>query len=112
MKNVLKTLPLLLVLLVATSCSSVRVATDYDKNADFGKYKTFAFFKNGIDKAEINDIDKRRILRAIETELLAKGFTKSDNPDILVSIFTKSNQRVDRSEERRVGKECGCRWWT
>jgi hypothetical protein len=95
MKNVLKTLPLLLVLLVATSCSSVRVATDYDKNADFGKYKTFAFFKNGIDKAEINDIDKRRILRAIETELLAKGFTKSDNPDILVSIFTKSNQRVD-----------------
>jgi len=95
MKNVFKILPLLVILLVVTSCSSVRVATDYDKNADFGKYKTFAFFKNGIDKAEINDLDKRRILRAIETELLAKGFTKSENPDLLVSIFTKSNQRVD-----------------
>lgn len=95
MKNVFKTVPLLVVLLVVTSCSSVRVATDYDKNANFGAYKTFAFFKNGIDKAEINDLDKRRILRAIETELLAKGFTKSENPDLLVSIFTKSNQRVD-----------------
>ena len=26
---------------------------------------------------------------------MAKGFTKSENPDILVSLFTKSNQRVD-----------------
>lgn len=95
MKNAFKTLPLLVVLFVVTSCSSVRVATDYDKNANFSNYKTFAFFKNGIDKAEINDLDKRRILRAIETELLAKGFTKSENPDLLVSIFTKSNQRVD-----------------
>ena len=95
MKNVFKTMPLIVILLVVTSCSSVRVATDYDKNANFGAYKTFAFFKNGIDKAEINDLDKRRILRAIETELLAKGFTKSENPDLLVSIFTKSNQRVD-----------------
>ena len=95
MKNVFKTMLLLAVLFVATSCSSVRVATDYDNNANFSNYKTFAFFKNGIDKAEINDLDKRRILRAIETELLAKGLTKSENPDILVSIFTKSNQRVD-----------------
>ena len=65
------------------------------EDANFDNYKTFAFFKPGIDKAEINDIDKRRILRAIEAELLAKGMTKSENPDMLVSMFTKSNQRVD-----------------
>ncbi len=95
MKRIFKTLPLLVILLVVTSCVSVRVATDYDKNANFNNYKTFAFFKTGIDKAEISDLDKRRILRAIESELLAKGFTKSENPDLLVSLFTKSNQRVD-----------------
>jgi hypothetical protein len=95
MKKLLKTLPLLVLLIVATSCSSVRVAADYDKNANFGEYKTFAFFKTGIDKAEISDLDKRRILRAIEAELLAKGFTKSENPNLLVSLFTKSQQRVD-----------------
>lgn len=78
-----------------SSCSSVRVAADYDREANFDHYKTFAFFKPGIDKAEISDLDKRRILRAIETELLAKGYTKSESPDMLISIFTKSNQRVD-----------------
>ncbi|GAA4240536.1 MULTISPECIES: DUF4136 domain-containing protein [Winogradskyella] len=95
MKKLLKLTPMFLLLIVLSSCSSVRVATDYDREANFENYKTFAFFKPGIDKAEINDLDKRRILRAIESELMAKGYTKSENPDMLVSIFTKSNQRVD-----------------
>ena len=95
MKKIIKIIPLLLVVLLLSSCSSVRVASDYSKETEFGDYKTFAFFKPGIDKAEISDLDKRRILKAIEAELMAKGMTKSDNPDMLVSIFTKSNQRVD-----------------
>lgn len=90
----IKFLPLLFIFALA-SCSSVRVATDYDKNADFNQYKTFAFFKSGIDKVEISDLDKRRILNAIDAELTAKGFTKSDNPDLLINIFTKSRQQVD-----------------
>lgn len=95
MNKILTTLTLGLLLVVATSCSSVRVAADYDKNANFNEFKTFAFFKTGIDKAEISDLDKRRILRAIESELLAKGYTKSENPDLLVSIFTKSRDKVN-----------------
>lgn len=95
MNKLLKLTPMLLLLVALSSCSSVRVAADYDRETNFDNYKTFAFFKPGIDKAEINDIDKRRILRAIEAELMAKGYTKSENPDMLVSIFTKSNQRVD-----------------
>lgn len=81
--------------LFLNSCTSVKVVSDYDKHANFNTYKTFAFFKPGIDKAEISDLDKRRILRAIETNLIAKGFTKSENPDILVSIFTKSRTYVN-----------------
>jgi len=80
-----------------SACSSVRVVADYDTSTDFSQYKTFAFYKKGIDKAEISDLDKRRILKAVETELLAKGFTKSENPDILVNIFTKSEKKVDVS---------------
>ncbi len=95
MKHLIKPLLLLLTLVTLNACSSVQVAADYDKKADFNNYKTFAFFKNGIDKAEISDLDKRRILRAIEAELLSKGFTKSSAPDLLISLFTKSNQRVD-----------------
>jgi hypothetical protein len=90
----IKLLPLVLLFLVA-SCSSVRVTSDYDSTTDFSKYKTFAFYKKGIDKVEISDLDKRRILKAVEIEMLAKGFTKSETPDVLVNIFTKSRQKVD-----------------
>ena len=92
--KIIKLLPLALLFLVA-SCSSVRVTTDYDTKADFSQYKTFAFYKKGIDKVDISDLDKRRILKAVEHELLAKGFTKSETPDVLVNIFTKSRQKVD-----------------
>jgi len=94
-KKILHTLPILMLALIMTSCSSVKVASDYDTQVDFSQYKTFAFYKTGIDNAPISDLDKRRMLRAIETELLAKGFTKSEDPDLLVSLFTKAQQRVD-----------------
>ncbi len=94
-KNLIKLAPILVFAILLTSCSSVRVAADYDREANFDNYKTFAFFKPGIDQVEISDLDKRRILRAIEAELMAKGMTKSENPDMLVSMFTESNQRVD-----------------
>jgi len=73
MRKSLQTLSVLLLFVIVSSCSSVRVASDYDSKADFKQYKTFAFFKSGIDKAEISDLDKRRILRAIESELMARG---------------------------------------
>lgn len=92
--KLLKIIPLLL-LFVASSCVSVRVSSDYDKDVNFNEYKTFAFYKKGIDKVDISDLDKRRILRAIEADLLAKGFTKSEKPDLLVNIFTKSREKIN-----------------
>jgi len=93
----IKYLPILL-LLVISSCSSVRVASDFDNRTDFSQYKTYAFHKDGIDKVEISDLDKRRILRAIDDQMTAKGFTKSDTPDMLVNIFTKSSEQVNVSQ--------------
>lgn len=92
--KIIKLLPILL-LFVFTSCTAVRVAADYDREATFTNYNSFAFFKPGIDKAKISDLDKKRILRAIEGELTIKGMTKSESPDILVSIFTKERERIN-----------------
>lgn len=86
---------LTIILFSLTSCSSVRVAADYDSSVSFDSYKTFAFFKDGIDKAKISNLDKRRILRAIESELISKGFTKSETPDFIVNIFTKENHEIN-----------------
>lgn len=78
-----------------SSCVSVRVVSDYDKAAPFNTYRTFAFYKTGIDKAKISDLDKKRILRNLEAGMITKGFQKSSTPDVLVSFFTKEKERVN-----------------
>jgi hypothetical protein len=109
--KVLKITPVLLLLaILVTSCSSVRVASDYDREVNFNQYKSYAFFKPGIDKAEISDLDKKRILRAIEDEMQRKGFTKSDDPDLLVSIFTKTNENINIYQNNMMGWGYGWGW--
>lgn len=90
----LKILPLFL-LFFLISCSSVKVNSDYDKKVDFTQFKTFAFYKKGIDKVEISDLDKKRILHSIDDVMTTKGFSKSETPDILVNVFTKEREQVD-----------------
>jgi hypothetical protein len=101
----MKTLKLLSILFIATlaSCSSVRVNADYDKKANFTNYKSYAYLKSGVDKAEISDLDKKRILYAIDEVMATKGFTKSENPDVLISIFTKERERVDAYQNYGFG---------
>jgi len=90
-----KTLLLLLMVTAMISCQTVRVSQDYAIGTNFNQYKTYAYFKKGVDEAKISELDKKRILRAIDDEMALKGFTKSDTPDILVSIFTDTKERVD-----------------
>jgi len=94
-RKILRILSLLILVVTLVSCSSVRVIADYDKQVNFEEFKSFAFYRPGIDKAEISDLDKRRILKAIENELIIKGFVKSGNPDLLVSIITSSREKID-----------------
>lgn len=80
-------------LLLLVSCSSISVNSDYDKKVDFSLNKTFAFYKSGIDKVEISDLDKKRILKSIEETMTAKGFAISESPDLLINIFTKEKNK-------------------
>ncbi|WP_026814536.1 DUF4136 domain-containing protein [Arenibacter certesii] len=95
MKNIRFLIVPIFALLLLVSCTSVQVLTDYDREANFDTFKTYAFYKTGIDKAQISDLDKKRILKAIDSEMSSRGFVKSNEPDILLSIFTKERQQVD-----------------
>ena len=81
-------------MLALVECSSISVFTDHDSGVDFSKYKTFAYFKPGIDKVEISDLDKRRILKAIDLQMVQKSIMKSDMPDLLISINTTAKEKV------------------
>lgn len=110
MKNIGFLVVPIFALLFLSSCSSVRVLTDYDKEANFNTFNTYAFYKTGIDKAQISDLDKKRILRAIDSEMSSRGFVKSNEPDILLSIFTKERQQVDVYSNYWGGGHYGWGW--
>lgn len=104
------TITLLLFAVIMTSCSTVKVASDYDQQVNFDQYETYAFYKPGIDRADISDLDKKRILRAIEDEMAAKGLTKSEDPDLLVSIFTKTKENINVYQNNMMGWGYGWGW--
>lgn len=81
-------------LLFLFSCNSIRVYTDHDSKIDFSTYSSFAYIKPEIDKVAISDLDKRRILKAIDMNLEIKGFTKSKTPNLLVSFSTKATEKI------------------
>ena len=60
------------------------VKTDFDRSADFGKYKTFAV---KIGTSWNNQISEKRITEEIAQTLTEKGWTRVDaNPDALVLL--------------------------
>lgn len=89
----MKNLLLFVCLLVfVASCSSIKVSSDFDKTAGFTSYKTYAFTPEAL-ALPLDDINRNRLLSAIEKELAAKGFTKSDNPDVLIDLNIKTQMQ-------------------
>jgi hypothetical protein len=106
MKNLLA---VALILIAATSCSSIKVSCDYDREAGFAAYKTYAFTPEA-QQLPVDDINRARILKAVESELAAKGFTKSDQPDVLIDLNLKAQQVQTATANTNYGTGYRYRW--
>ena len=85
-----KFLFLSIITLLAASCSPVKLASDYDRSADFSTYKTFAFTDATLD-LPVNEDYRELLILIVKRELQAKGFRESEsNPDVLVNLQVKS----------------------
>ncbi len=80
--------------ILLTSCA-MSTSYDYDKTVDFSQYKTFSIYKEGINNLKLNDIDKNRIVRAIEGQLQAKGLTETAEGDLIVNVLASSQKVVN-----------------
>jgi hypothetical protein len=100
-----------LILIIAASCSTIKVSSDYDKTAGFPAYKTYAFTQEALNIG-LDDLNKGRLLKAIETELSLKGFTKSDAPQVLIDVKIKGEQKqtATASTSGGYGAGYGYRW--
>ncbi|HKB72186.1 MAG TPA: DUF4136 domain-containing protein [Thermoanaerobaculia bacterium] len=74
-------------------CASVTTSADYDRSTDFSKYRTYAWIENAEPIG--NAIVQKRLTAAIDDQLAGKGLTKSDPPDLLVSMHARLTKQVE-----------------
>ncbi len=83
--------------LALAGCASVRVATDHDPKVDFGKLHSWSFAPHKTENPVVeNTLVRNRIRDALERELTAKGFARTDSgPDFLVDFVTATERSYD-----------------
>ncbi|GJM43744.1 MAG: lipoprotein [Gemmatimonadota bacterium] len=88
-------------LLFLGGCSSVRVTTDWDREVDFSRYRTFRWAptqKTDDFRTGDTSLLDTRVRRAVVRELQARGLEyreKDKGADLLLVYRISSRQRVD-----------------
>lgn len=85
---------LTIILLLTGGCSSITVQQDYDPEYDFSKLKTFGFIPLSSE-AGIDQLSADRLSNAIKTELLAKGYTLSEQADFGIALLFSSKTKTN-----------------
>ena len=74
-------------MLIAGCASKPTIETDYDHTVDFSQFRTYAFFNPmGIENPNYSSIYGSIFRDAISKEMESRGYTKSDNPDLLINV--------------------------
>jgi hypothetical protein len=87
----------------AAGCSTISVSHDFDTEADFAAYKTFAWLQEPVtavgDAAaarQQNTLLDKRIRSAVEAEMQSKGMTvNTESPDLLVVYHTGVDSKIN-----------------
>jgi hypothetical protein len=80
--------------LFGTLTSAQSVNYDYDRTANFSKFRTYAWV-NGTELSD--ELNHGRIMRAIENQLALKGFGRvetSSHPDVLVAYHASFDKNL------------------
>jgi hypothetical protein len=74
-------------LILFTSCAPpLTVTNDYDHTADFSHYHTFRIVKLEQQYQALSQFNQTRIINAVHSQMVAKGFIEAEKADLLVNI--------------------------
>ena len=91
----MKQLLTIIVILLSISCAPIYVNYDYETGTDFSKYKTYNTFPEM--QIGLSELDSKRLHKAFDEAIQARGFTVSDSPDFYVNISSSEYQADSRS---------------
>lgn len=79
--------------LLSAAAQAQNVTYDYDKGTDFSKIKTYAWTR-GLELQD--DLNHRRIVAAVDSQLSAKGLTKVQ-PGSMADVYVAYGAEFDRN---------------
>jgi hypothetical protein len=84
----------LLAALLATlaGCTTVSTSIDFDRAADFTRYRTYRWIAPREPIAD--SVAQKRLTAAVDRQLAATGLTLAEPPDLLVSIHARLTREV------------------
>jgi hypothetical protein len=75
------------VMLLAACASGPSIESDYDRTIDFSRYSSYGFFSPmGIENPNYSSIYGAIFRDAISKEMESRGYTLSDNPDLMINV--------------------------
>ena len=79
-----------------TGCASDNIRSDYDPTADFSQYSTFNFFTDaGPEDTNYQSFFSKYMIAAITREMEMRGYTLSNDPDLLVNFNAILREKTD-----------------
>lgn len=77
------------------SCGGMRVNYDYDSKTNFSNYTTYNYQPEMA--SGLSEFDERRLLHAMDSVLQARGFQFSEEPELLINIYSQAYTEPSRS---------------
>ena len=85
----------LAMLLVAGCTSGPSIYANKDPGADFANFKTYNFMNPlGTDRPGYSSVLSEYLRTAASRELEARGYRKSDNPDLLINFNVQTKDKI------------------
>jgi hypothetical protein len=81
---------------LAGCASGPDIRADYDRAADFGKYRTYGFVAQaGTDSGDFRSLATQMLQNAASREMESRGYTRSENPDVVINFKGQLEEKVD-----------------
>jgi len=81
---------------LAGCASGPDIQADYDRAADFGKYRTYGFVAQaGTDTGDFRSLATKMLQNAASREMEQRGYMRAENPDLVINFKGKLEEKVD-----------------
>lgn len=88
-----------LLTIILSSCSSLKVTSDVDSSVDFSQYKTFEYYGWAEESDQVmNDFDKKRIETAFGNEFSKRDMEYVEKGgDLIVTLFIVVKEKTEKT---------------